>query len=83
MTMLSFRVPDDDAAAVELWARRLHIDRSELLREAVRRHLVQLAAELEVRAYDELPVTEDEKALSGIADWGPAEDWADWADATG
>ena len=83
MTMLSFRGPDDDSAAVELWARRLHIDRSELLREAVRRHLVQLAAELEVRAYDELPVTEDEKALSGIADWGPAEDWADWADATG
>ena len=83
MTMLSFRVPDDDAAAVELWARRLHIDRSELLREAVRRHLVQLAAELEVRAYDELPVTEDEKALSGFADWGPAEGWADWADATG
>ncbi len=83
MTMLSFRVPDDDAAAVELWARRLHMDRSELLREAVRRHLVQLAAELEAGAYDEQPVTEDEKALSAIADWGPAEDWTDWADATG
>lgn len=83
MTMLSFRVPDDDAAAVELWARRLHMDRSELLREAVRKHLVQLAADLEIGAYDVFPVTEDEKALSEIADWGPAEDWADWADATG
>jgi predicted transcriptional regulator len=83
MTMLSFRVSDDDAAAVELWARRLHIDRSELLRAALRRHLSELASELEARAYEELPVTDDEKALGDIADWGPAEDWSDWADAKG
>ncbi len=24
-----------------------------------------------------------ESALATIADWGPAEDWEDWADATG
>jgi predicted transcriptional regulator len=83
MTMLSFRVNDDDAAAVELWASRLHMDRSELLREALRRHLSQLASALEVQAYEQHPITDDEKALSEIADWGPAEDWADWADATG
>ncbi|MGV1005053.1 MAG: ribbon-helix-helix protein, CopG family [Candidatus Nanopelagicales bacterium] len=81
--MLSFRVNDDDAAAVELWASRLHMDRSELLREALRRHLSQLASALEVQAYEQHPITDDEKALSEIADWGPAEDWADWADATG
>jgi predicted transcriptional regulator len=75
MTMFSFRVDDEDAAAVEQWARRLHIDRSELLREALRRHLA------DVQAYAEQPVTDDEKALAEIADWGPAEDWADWADA--
>lgn len=83
MTMLSFRVNDDDAAAVEMWARRLHVDRSELLRDALRRHLSQLAAALEVHAYDENPVTDQEMSLSEIADWGPAEDWAGWADAQG
>jgi Arc/MetJ-type ribon-helix-helix transcriptional regulator len=81
MTMLSFRVDDEDAAAVEQWVRRLHIDRSELLREALRRHLAELTADEEVQAYAEQPVTDDENALAEIADWGPAEDWADWADA--
>lgn len=81
MTMLSFRVDAQDAAAVEQWAHRLHIDRSELLREALRRHLAELTADQDVRAYAEQPMTDDEKALADIADWGPAEDWADWADA--
>jgi len=26
---------------------------------------------------------DSESLLSEIADWGPAEDWSDWADATG
>jgi predicted transcriptional regulator len=81
MTMLSFRADDEDASAAELWARRLHIDRSELLREALRRHLAELAADHEARAYAAQPVTSEEHALAEIADWGPAEDWADWADA--
>lgn len=81
MTMLSFPVNDDDAAAVELWARRLHMDRSELLRAALRRHLSELASELDARAYAEQPLTAGEKALGEIADWGPTEDWSDWADA--
>ncbi|WP_156623203.1 ribbon-helix-helix protein, CopG family [Mycobacterium sp. 1164966.3] len=79
--MLSFRVDDRDAAAVEQWARRLHIDRSELLREALHRHLAELTADQDVRAYAEQPMTDDEQALAEIAEWGPAEDWADWADA--
>ena len=81
MTMISLRADDADAAAVEQWARRLHIDRSELLRDALRRHLAELAADQEVQAYAEQPVTEVENALAEIAYWGPAEDWADWADA--
>jgi hypothetical protein len=28
------------------------------------------------------PQTDDELALAEIADWGPAEDWSDWVDAT-
>lgn len=81
MTMMSFRVDDVDAAEVEQWTRRLHIDRSELLRDALRRHLAELAADQEARAYAERPLNAGEQALAQIADWGPAEDWADWADA--
>lgn len=69
MTMISFRADDADVAEAERWARRLDIDRSELLRDALRRHLAALAADRDVQAYAE------------VADRGPAEDWADWADA--
>jgi predicted transcriptional regulator len=83
MTMVSFRADDDDVDRADEWARRLHIDRSELLRDALRRYLAALAADQDVQAYAEQPLTDDEKALADIADWGPAEDWADWADAAG
>ncbi len=83
MTMLSFRVDDDEAAAAQRWAERLQIDRSELLREALHRHLVRLRTESDVDAWQQAPLTEDEQALGEIADWGPAEDWSDWADAAG
>lgn len=82
MTMLSFRIDDDDAAAVQRWADELGVDRSALLREAVRRHLDQLAAEHDADRWEALPLTEGESALATIADWGPAEDWEDWAGAT-
>lgn len=81
MTMLSFRVDDVDAAQVQRWAERLGVDRSELLRDALPRHLVRLASERDVEAWQQRPMTREEQALSGIEDWGPAEDWADWADA--
>jgi predicted transcriptional regulator len=81
MTMVSFRADDDDVDLADAWARRLDIDRSELLRDALRRYLAALAADEDVRAYTEKPLTDDEKALAEIAEWGPAEDWADWSDA--
>jgi predicted transcriptional regulator len=80
MTMISFRA-DDDVHLADAWARQLHIDRSELLRDALRRYLAALAADQDAQAYAEQPLTHDEKAFAEIADWGPAEDWADWADA--
>jgi predicted transcriptional regulator len=83
MTMLSFRVEDDEAADAQRWAERLGVDRSELLREALHRHLVRLRAEDEVEAWTGMPLTSDEAAFGEIADWGPAEDWSDWVDATG
>lgn len=83
MTMLSFRVSEDEAEALARWADRLGIGRSELLREALRRHLVRLRAEDDITAWQQTPATPGEESLAEIADWRPAEDWSDWADATG
>ncbi len=80
MTMLSFRVDDDDADAVQRWADDLGVDRSTLLRDAVRLHLNRLAAEHDGDRWEAAPLDEGESALAAIADWGPAEDWSDWAD---
>lgn len=83
MTMLSFRVDEAEANQAQAWADRLGVDRSELLREALRRHLQRLASEREARIWEEQPLDEGEQSLAEIADWGPAEDWSDWLDATG
>ena len=81
MTMLSFRVDDRDAERAQRWAERLGVDRSELLRDALRRQLARLASEDDAARWAEVPLDEGERALAEIADWGPAEDWSDWADA--
>jgi hypothetical protein len=83
MTMLSFRVDAADAEQVRDWAQRLGVDRSELLREALRRYLLRLASENDAVIWAAEPLDEGERSLAAIADWGPAEDWADWADAAG
>jgi len=83
MTMISFRVDDKDAAQVKAWANRLGVDRSELLRDAVRQHLHRLASEHDALTWVEQPLDAGEQALALIAAWGPAEDWSDWADAAG
>jgi hypothetical protein len=82
MTMLSFRVEAEEAAAAQEWARRLGIDRSELLRDALHRYLVRLRSELDATTWVEQPLSDSERSLSAIGDWGPAEDWSDWTDAT-
>jgi len=81
MTMLSFRVADTEAAEVQRWAQALGVDRSEILREALHRHLVGLRGEHDAEKWERAPATEAEGSLAEIADWGPAEDWADWDDA--
>ena len=83
MTMFSFRVEADEAAEATRWANRLGIDRSALLRDALHRYLVRLRSEDDVEAWLKRPLTSDEESLAEISDWGPAEDWSDWLDATG
>jgi predicted transcriptional regulator len=84
MTMLSFRVDEETAARAVDWAEELGVDRSELLREALRAHLARLAAERDAAAWEAQPLSGDELALQEVSDWGPAEDWSDWdLDAAG
>jgi hypothetical protein len=83
MTMLSFRTDDADASAAQRWSERLGIDRSELLRDALRGHLLRLASENDAVTWTQIPLDEGERSLATVADWGPAEDWSDWVDATG
>jgi hypothetical protein len=79
--MLSFRVDEAEATEAQRWAERLGVHRSELLRDALRRHLMRLASEDDALRWQEHPLDDGERALAEIADWGPAEDWSDWADA--
>jgi len=81
MTMLSFRVEESEAAAAQAWAGRLGLDRSELLREALRRHLLRLASERDAETWQQHPLGFEEQSLDEMEEWGLAEDWADWADA--
>ena len=82
MTMLSFRADEEDVEGIRQWSERLGIERSELMRDALRRQLARLAAAHEAALYESEPVTEEELSLAAVADWGPAEDWSDWLDAT-
>jgi hypothetical protein len=84
MAMLRFRVDDRDAEEAQRWAEQTGVDRSELLRVALRRHLDRLASEHDADRWHNTPLDAEEQALAEIADWGPAEEWSDWAvDATG
>jgi hypothetical protein len=77
--MVSFRAEEQDVAEADRWARRLGIERSELLREALATHLARLAAEDDAASYATHPFTAEEAELDNVDDWGPAEDWSDWA----
>ena len=81
MPLLSFRVDKSDAESVRAWSEHLGIDRSSLLRDALRLHLVRLSGERDADAWVLTPATDDERAFDAVADWGPAEDWSDWDDA--
>lgn len=81
MTMYSFRVDDDCAGETEAWVSRLGVERSEFLREALRRHLARLASEADAEVWGRQPLSGEEQSLASVAEWGPAEEWADWADA--
>jgi hypothetical protein len=83
MTMLSFRLETEVADEITTWAKRLGLDRSELMRVALRRYLNQLSSEHEAAHWDDLEADDAQThaAFASIAYWPPAEDWSDWSDA--
>lgn len=83
MTMFSFRVAECEAAEAQRWADELGVARSELLRDALHGHLVRLRSERDAESWERVPATAAELSLAASADWGPAEDWSDWADEKG
>lgn len=60
--MLSFRVDDTIADQAQAWATRLGVDRSELLRAALRRHLLRLASEVDAATWERSPLSTAEPA---------------------
>jgi len=81
--MLSFRADEQEAAALRSWSDELGVERSALLRSALHQYLLQLRSERDAATWEQVPMTQEELSLSEVEDWGPAEDWSDWANAAG
>jgi hypothetical protein len=81
MTMVSFSVDDNEAAAARRWADHLGIDESELLRIALHQYLVRQTSDNDAVVWTQGSLSEPEAAIRALTDWGWAEDWSDWADA--
>lgn len=82
MTVRSFRIDSVEATRVQEMAAALGITQSEMVREALRRHLNSLASLGDAAAYDSNPLSPQELSLMEIQKWAPDEDWSDWHDAT-
>ncbi|MBC8195806.1 MAG: CopG family transcriptional regulator [Acidimicrobiia bacterium] len=83
MTLLSVRLDDEVSDEIDTWSHYLGVSRSDLVRDALRHHLVTLTGERDSEIWEEHPLDENDLQLSDIADLGPTEDWSDWHDAAG
>ena len=55
--------------------------RIEAVESWVRVSWKRIASEVDAVTWEQVPLDVGERSLSDVADWGPAEDWSDWADA--
>ncbi|WP_420620986.1 ribbon-helix-helix domain-containing protein [Candidatus Poriferisocius sp.] len=74
--MLSFRVEPEVAERVREMSVYLGISQSEMIREALRRHLNVLAAQRDALVYEKSPLTAEELAFISEERWAPASDCA-------
>ncbi len=81
--MLTCRMADAEASRVREEADALGVSVSHMIREALRRYLNAVAAERDAEVYARSPLRPDELELMAIQSFPAAEDWSDWADASG
>lgn len=77
-TMVSIRVPDDEAEALQREASRSNVSVSELVRAGVRAILARATAEREAELYERLPLTATELLDPADQVWLADEDWTAW-----
>jgi hypothetical protein len=81
--MLTCRLDNTEADRVRAEADARGVSVSHMIREALRRYLNDIAAERDAATYERSPLTPEELSALSIQSWPPAEDWSDWADASG
>ncbi len=81
--MLTCRMGEAEAERVREEADALGVSVSHMIREALRRYLNTIGAERDAEIYEQSPLRPEELSILSIQSWLPAEDWSDWADASG
>jgi hypothetical protein len=82
MTMVSFRVDEAEVERLREWTSvSASTGRSSSGKRCGGTSCVSPASRTP-RVWEARPLEEGERSLAEIDDWGPAEDWSDWADAT-
>lgn len=77
-TMLSFRVDDELASALDAAAREDGVSRSHLLDAALRAAIYRRACERDAERYDDTPFTSDELVDPAAQAWTKGRDGATW-----
>jgi Arc/MetJ-type ribon-helix-helix transcriptional regulator len=76
--MLTVRVSDEEAEALDAEVRRSNTTASELLRTSLRSVLARADAERDAAIYDAYPLTSAELLDPEDQTWLPEEDWSSW-----
>lgn len=76
--VLTVRVSDEEAAALQAEVRRSNTTASELLRTSLRSVLANADAERDAAIYDAYPLTSAELIEPEDQAWLPDEDWSAW-----
>ena len=76
--MLSVRVSEAEAEALQREAERSHVSTFELLRAGLRAVLVRVAAERDAASYAAHPLAAGEVIDPSDQVWLPDEDWSSW-----
>ncbi|MHB8319549.1 MAG: CopG family ribbon-helix-helix protein [Acidimicrobiales bacterium] len=86
MSKVMVSLPDNLLQQIDDEARKRSTSRSALITAAARRELArddpEVRADRDANRRGDVDPHVIDLTSAAIADWGPADDWADWADAT-